>query len=120
MSDELLELIDDAIELAMARHESLNDDSVCTCGQVNNMDGDVLFSHRVAMVSDAVHRMLDANMVEERRTLNDGIGGVSTNWQTGEMSFVSRPCTVQSRWVTPWLSMPRGAGVAGSTGQETP
>jgi len=47
--------IDDAIEDAMAQHESQNSDSVCTCGVVNNMDGDVLFSHRVGAVSAAVH-----------------------------------------------------------------
>lgn len=58
MSD-LMGKIDDAIESTMIRHEALCYSSVCTCGVRNNMDGDVLFSHRVGMVSQAVRAVLE-------------------------------------------------------------
>lgn len=58
MDDETLDRIGDAVWSAMASHESLQRDSVCTCGVVNNMDGDVLFSHRVSMVIEAVEGAL--------------------------------------------------------------
>lgn len=57
--DELSDRLDNAIELAMAHHESVKDDSECSCGVRNNMDGDVLFSHRVGAVQDAVREALE-------------------------------------------------------------
>jgi hypothetical protein len=54
--DRLLDRIDDAIETSMSSHEETDD--VCSCGVRNNMDGDVLFSHRVGSVIDAVHAVL--------------------------------------------------------------
>lgn len=59
LTDEQLDVIDDAIETAMGRHEALDGDSICTCGVRNNMDGDVLFSHRVGAVTHAVHEAID-------------------------------------------------------------
>lgn len=41
---------------------------------------------------------------QEQRTLADGMGGISTNYKTGETTVTSRPCTRQSRWVTPWVN----------------
>lgn len=58
LTDAQADLIDDAIEDAMSQHESQNSDSVCTCGVVNNMDGDVLFNHRMNAVSAAVHNVI--------------------------------------------------------------
>jgi hypothetical protein len=57
--EQLLERVDEAIDVAMAQHESQFNDSVCSCGVVNNMDGDVLHGHRVGAVSAAVRSVLD-------------------------------------------------------------
>lgn len=84
--DELMDRIDDAIENAMLAHESMNNDSECSCGARNNMDGDVLFSHRFGIVSNAVHDVL-GEMHREERTLADGEGG-----------------TRLTRWVTEWIN----------------
>lgn len=43
-------------------------------------------------------------LTEEQRQLADGYGGISTNWKTGKTTVHSRPCTVESRWVTPWAA----------------
>jgi len=59
LTDDDYDRIDDAIGTAMGQHEALNNDSVCTCGVRNNMDGDVLFSHRWGTVVDAVHIVLE-------------------------------------------------------------
>jgi hypothetical protein len=53
--------------------------------------------------------LADLNLLRERRTLPDGMGGVTTNWKTGETTFHSRPCTAQSRWVTNWVTDPEFA-----------
>lgn len=58
LTDEFVESIEDAIEDAMSQHEPLRNDSVCSCGAKNNMDGDVLFSHRVGAVTTAVRHAL--------------------------------------------------------------
>lgn len=58
LTDEQYDAIDDAIESAMSDHESCHNDSVCTCGVFNNMDGDVLFTHRFSQVSRAVHDVI--------------------------------------------------------------
>jgi hypothetical protein len=43
------------------------------------------------------------NLTEETRTLADGMGGLSTNWKTGETTSHFRPCTRQRRWVSAWV-----------------
>lgn len=48
----------------------------------------------------------------EFRTLEDGMGGVLTNWRTGETSSYVRPCSRQSRWVGPWVSQAAGQVVS--------
>jgi hypothetical protein len=58
LTDGQQERIDDAIESAMSAHEPLKGDSVCSCGVRNNMDGDVLFGHRVGTVSAAVQNAI--------------------------------------------------------------
>jgi hypothetical protein len=57
-SDELLDAVDDAIETSLLSHASLDNDSRCSCGARNNMDGDVLDGHRFGVVSDAVRAAL--------------------------------------------------------------
>lgn len=57
--EELLDRVDDATWSALAAHESLDNDSRCSCGARNNMDGDVLHGHRSGAVSQAVRRILD-------------------------------------------------------------
>jgi|GraSoiStandDraft_46_1057282.scaffolds.fasta_scaffold920080_1 hypothetical protein len=52
--DKVLDQIDDAIERVMFSHHPLDNDSRCSCGARNNMDGDVLDAHRMGLVSDAV------------------------------------------------------------------
>jgi hypothetical protein len=104
MMDELLELIDDAIEKAQWAHEPRDHASRCSCGVVNNMDGDVLPSHLHFVVSEAVREVLERNLREEQRTLADGMGGMSIDSKTGKTTAHLRPCTQQSRWVTPWLT----------------
>lgn len=42
------------------------------------------------------------NLTEETRELADGMGGMSTNWKTGETTSYFRPCTRQRRLVGPW------------------
>ncbi len=54
LTDEQFDVLDEAIDEAMWDHESLDNDSRCSCGVVNNMDGDVLHGHRVGVVSEAV------------------------------------------------------------------
>lgn len=56
-SDEFLDRIDDAIEDALLAHAP-HIDSRCSCGAVNNVDGDVLHAHRVGAVSEAVRKAL--------------------------------------------------------------
>jgi hypothetical protein len=104
MDDELLERIDDAIERALWAHESLDNDSRCSCGARNNMDGDVLHSHRLGAISWEVRGVLAGMLTREQQTLADGMGGISTNWKTGETTVHSRPCTRMSRWVTKWAT----------------
>lgn len=58
VTDELLDDIDDVVETAMADHESVRNDSACSCGVRNNMDGDVLFTHRVGVVLAAIRTVL--------------------------------------------------------------
>lgn len=62
--EQLLDRVDDAIETVLLAHESLDNDSRCSCGVRNNMDGDVLHGHRVGAVSAAVRRVLDPAAVE--------------------------------------------------------
>jgi hypothetical protein len=104
MNDALLELIDDAIEDTLLAHAALDNDSRCSCGARNNMDGDVLHGHRLGAVSEAVRAVLSANLIEEQRTLTDGEGGMTTDYKTGETTVHGKPCTRQSRWATPWLN----------------
>lgn len=113
MNDVLLELLEDAVDRVTYEHEALDNDSRCRCGAVNNMDGDALHSHRVGAMMEAIEAVLAANMYEEQRTLADGQGGMSTNYKTGETTSHSRPCTRQTRWVTPWLTAdPAPVGVS--------
>lgn len=58
LTEEQEDLIDDAIEDAMLKHEALDNDSRCRCGVRNNMDGDVLHGHLVGMVCKAVHDVI--------------------------------------------------------------
>ena len=109
MNDELMELLEDAVDRITYEHESLDNDSRCRCGAVNNMDGDALFNHRVGAMMEAIEAVLSQNMHEEQRTLADGEGGMSTNWRTGETTVHHKPCTRQSRWVTPWLTTPEAS-----------
>lgn len=55
LNDEQCDVIDDAIEAALLAHETVGNDSVCSCGAVNNMDGDVLHGHRMGVLTSAVH-----------------------------------------------------------------
>lgn len=103
--DELLELIEDVVYRVTFEHDALDRDSRCRCGVVNNMDGDVLHTHRVGAMMEAIEDVLVQNLREEQRTLADGQGGMSTNWKTGETTSTSVPCTRQSRWATPWLTL---------------
>lgn len=65
---DLMELIDDAIENVLWAHEPRDNDSRCQCGATNNMDGDVLHSHRMGLLSEAVRGVLvEANLVEEEQ-----------------------------------------------------
>lgn len=62
LSDVNLDWLDETIENTMGKHEVTKDDRgwpVCTCGARDNMDGDVLFSHRISVVCDAVHGVLE-------------------------------------------------------------
>jgi hypothetical protein len=43
----------------------------------------------------------------EERTLADGAGGISTNYNTGEVTSYMKPCTRQRRWVTDWETITR-------------
>lgn len=54
LTDEQCDAIEDAIEYALLMHQSLNNDSRCSCGAENNMDGDVLHGHRLGEISHAV------------------------------------------------------------------
>lgn len=101
--DDLMDRLDDAIDTAMLMHEPRDNDSRCTCGARNNMDGDVLHGHRVGAVSDAVRRAL-GDMHREQRTLEDGEGGMSTNYKTGVTTVHHKLATRQSRWVTQWVT----------------
>lgn len=58
MSDELLELIEDVVDRVTYEHDALDNDSRCRCGVVNNMDGDVLHSHRVGAMVEAIEAVL--------------------------------------------------------------
>jgi hypothetical protein len=59
ISESVLERLDDAIEAVMLGHEPLDNDSRCSCGTRNNMDGDVLHLHRMGLMSDAVRKVLE-------------------------------------------------------------
>lgn len=56
----------------------------------------------VLKAADAVIREL--GLREESRTLQDGAGGITTNWRTGETTVHSRPATRQCRYVTDWTA----------------
>lgn len=58
--DELSEQLTDAVERVLNTHASLDNDSRCSCGARNNMDGDVLDSHRISLVGDAIDSVLAA------------------------------------------------------------
>jgi hypothetical protein len=59
VDESLFDRIDDAIEDVLNGHQPLNNDSQCSCGARNNMDGDVLHGHRLSELSDAVRHVLD-------------------------------------------------------------
>jgi hypothetical protein len=69
----------------------------CECGWED------LESNALAHVAEAVVAAL--GLTEETRTLADGMAGQTTNWKTGETTSHSRPCTRQSRLVTPWVGV---------------
>jgi hypothetical protein len=54
-----------------------------------------------AVFDKAAERMA-ALFTEETRELADGMGGISTNWKTGETTSYVRPCTRLRRWVSSW------------------
>ena len=58
MTDEEEDRLYWAIEKAMHEHDALKNDSVCRCGVRNNMDGDVLASHRAGAMMAAVTEAL--------------------------------------------------------------
>lgn len=58
LTDEQCDLIDDAIEDVLLAHEPKDNDSRCSCGAVNNMDGDMLHGHRMGVVTAAVHNAI--------------------------------------------------------------
>lgn len=58
VTDEQCDVIEDAIEYALLMHQSLDNDSRCSCGAVNNLDGDVLHGHRMGVLSSAVMRAI--------------------------------------------------------------
>lgn len=103
--DELFELIDDAIEDALYAHQPVSHGDKCSCGTVNNMDGDVLPAHWLGVLSEAVRDVLMRNLREERRTLADGMGGMTIDTKTGITVTHHRPCTTQCRWSTSWLNV---------------
>lgn len=47
--------------------------------------------------------MAKAGITREQRTLADGMGGISTNYESGQVTVHSRPCTRQSRYITEWV-----------------
>ena len=55
LTDEQCDVVDDAIENALLAHEPVDNDSRCSCGALNNMDGDVLHGHRMGVLTAAVH-----------------------------------------------------------------
>lgn len=104
--------IDDAIWLAMGQHEPLKNDSVCTCGVRNNMDGDVLFSHRYSVVSDAANAALTKGLAalelrEETRTNAMSSAGMTVDSKTGEVTHHS-DIRYDRRWVSSWTSGSEG------------
>lgn len=58
LTDDQAEIIDDAIEQALNDHDTWANGSQCSCGVKDNMDGDVLFSHRLGVISAAVHNAI--------------------------------------------------------------
>lgn len=69
----------------------------CWCGERFDT-----FAHHAEHAAAAV--VAAFNFASEHRTLPDGMGGISTNWKTGETTTHCRPCTRQSRWVTTWTN----------------
>lgn len=55
----LRERLADEIETTLTAHEPRNNDSHCTCGVRNNMDGDVLHSHRMTQIDAAIRQALE-------------------------------------------------------------
>jgi hypothetical protein len=88
----------------LENHAALDNWRECGCGEWRawNSDGtpNGNFEEHVA---EAVVAAL--GLTEETRTLADGMAGQTTNWKTGETTSHSRPCTRQSRLVTPWVGV---------------
>lgn len=63
--DELQDRIDDAMEDVLLAHEPLDNDSRCSCGARNNMDGDVLHGHRLGLLSEAVRNALGVSVLKQ-------------------------------------------------------
>lgn len=61
--ESLLDAADDAMEAALLAHRPVDahghdNDEYCYCGGRNNMDGDVMHSHRISVVSEALRTVL--------------------------------------------------------------
>lgn len=124
MNDELLDRVDDAIENAMLSHESLNNDSVCSCGVVNNMDGDVLHGHRLGAVSAAVRGALASELTPAARA--DGASRMTNAqrdrlWQLcarynvpfreDDYLLSSKQSGIGAGWVEGWVGGRDGSGI---------
>ena len=74
----------------------------CRCGQTWQAGG----THAAHVASSLVSRM---GWRTETRTLEDGAGGLSTDYRTGQTTVHSRPATRQLRWVSRWENLRPGS-----------
>lgn len=54
----LADTITDAVEDVVNAHEFERNGSVCSCGLRNNLDGDVLYLHRISLIGSAIRGVL--------------------------------------------------------------
>lgn len=58
LDESLHDKLVDAVETVLLAHEHIPD-VVCTCGARNNMDGDLLHSHRISLIDNAIEDVLN-------------------------------------------------------------
>jgi len=92
MSDDLR----DRIATIIAQHGELPEaiGEVCECGW-HTWD-----TPHATHVADAL--VTELGLRREAKQLEDGEGGYSINYKTGERTSHSKPCTTVTRWVTEW------------------